>query len=1122
MYLLQLLLVALLTSDSARAAVSVPSEYNSSYTSMTVTTERYACSGELTGTRDSTQVGSIALGSHKCSERSSFFECSKNGSTIGHFDCSSNALIEEFPVGSCLRCHFILDLVRCHDSFCDDGRDMVTQYLAMVYKDTPALELFNLARQQGRLLVLLDGFDEAGHLERELATQISTMLNNEVFLIVTSREMSGVLSGSDFSRFRTVRVKELNEVQRKQVIERRLTSPEAVESFCTQLTLNPALCLMTRNPLLLNVTLSVYESSGDLDGRALNRGRVYGLALDGMLHNLERKHASSGTDVSEGIRATSLRVILKSLAFEAHSQREGRGIRDFRRPLVEKAIRSCRLPTDFSIGDWEAVEDSIKKGQLPVLTWFSEDGQDTFRFAHLTFQEFLCAEYCLARCQQSEDFVFELRELICAAGPQEILRRGWWQQSIQMFCDLSIATDAKHSSGACWGTALGECLLQLGAYNTVPETTGEGRTEAASSDAESESHCISDESFSEASMEEAWGPDRRTAAASTSRPVATPSSTVDYPLGVTDTNILTVLSMLRGSRSLQNLFLGGGLSSSGISTMRPLQVASLRTLRLNKNYIGPEGCLALAAFLRKTSSPLEEIELVHNVLCQGAAKENMPPPPPSRRNPPTGFYGSYQQDVGGLRELLDAIRQHPTMRVLDVRGNFLPLEAGSLLLDAVNCNKNLETVCGIELAPLRDGQSKEISLQCESFFTYSEYSPHWGRDRDNRFLSTGGAYFLTLLLLQHPQRDLEKLLLPSQGLASDLSNAAELYDALGRVCEQSSKLQVLDISGFWDSGTEAGQALGRRVAGHPSLSKLAIGTGSIDWEDLRRKGKSGEPNITLKLGTSRMRDCGAGILSQCLPANVTSLDMKESDGKRGAGLGASGYKVLSQCPNLQKIDGVPLRDFQESQTSLDFSARPPQSAGAVAAIIARTVLTPNLQHLDLSGSNLTSKSHVHPLTPVCGGSGGIGCNGGCDCRNYQGSNYYTHCAECDLDFCSTCCMSPCPMIDLAESLVRLPHLVTLKLADCCFQGGRLGPVRSHLDIEGYQVLGDALRRHPNITELDLSKNFFQGPGFPHLLRGVAEMRALSLVKLGNAIRFQMLKGSGPPGDNALNGRTPNA
>ncbi|CAE7464381.1 unnamed protein product [Symbiodinium natans] len=205
-----------------------------------------------------------------------------------------------------------IDLVRCHSSFCDDGRDMVKQYLAMVYKDTPTLELLELARQQGRLLVLLDGFDEAGHLESELAKQISSTLNSEVFLIVTSREMSGVLSGPDFGRFRTVRVKELNEAQRRQVIQRRLASPEAVEAFCTQLTLNPALCMMTRNPLLLNVTLSVYESSGELRGRSLNRGRVYGLALDGMLHNLEKKKASSGSDVSEGIRASSLRTVLKS------------------------------------------------------------------------------------------------------------------------------------------------------------------------------------------------------------------------------------------------------------------------------------------------------------------------------------------------------------------------------------------------------------------------------------------------------------------------------------------------------------------------------------------------------------------------------------------------------------------------------------------------------------------------------------------------------------------------------------------------------------------------------------------------------------------------------------------
>ena len=40
-------------------------------------------------------------------------------------------------------------------------------------------------------------------------------------------------------------------------------------------------------------------------------------------------------------------------------------------------------------GPFEAVFVRFKtrKGRLPLLTWFSEEGEDTFRFAHLTFQE---------------------------------------------------------------------------------------------------------------------------------------------------------------------------------------------------------------------------------------------------------------------------------------------------------------------------------------------------------------------------------------------------------------------------------------------------------------------------------------------------------------------------------------------------------------------------------------------------------------------------------------------------------------------------------------------------------------------------------------------------------------
>ncbi|CAK9071901.1 unnamed protein product [Durusdinium trenchii] len=936
----------------------------------------------------------------------------------------------------------------------------------MVYEDSEHWELIGLARENGRLLVILDGFDEAGFLERELAQEISMKLNNEVFLIVTSREMSGYLTGPDFARFRSVRVKELNETQRRQVIQRRLGDPQVVEAFCNQLTLNPALCTMTRNPLLLNVTLSVYETAGQLGAGSLNRGKVYGLALDGMLKNLE--HAKAVSSTSRVVTASTLREVLKSIAFLAHSDRNGRGVRDFRRELVHRAIDCCQLGASFDLSHWNEIEDLIKKGRLPLLTWFSESGNDTFRFAHLTFQEFLCAEHCLQMCQEREDFVFTLRDLICPDQPQQIIERGWWQQSIQMFCDLAVASNAREN-GQCWGSVLGECLLQLGRFNRQTHTenghvSSYVETPASpASDSDSLRHFV---------------PLRR----AQRRRVVEPK-TVDFLHLVNDTNILTVLSMLRDSDTVEHLKLGGGLSSSGIATIRTLQVSKLKGLYVNQNYIGPDGCVAIADFMRKTNTPLEVLELVNNVICQGAAKENMLPV--SRRNPPSGYYDSYHQELSGLKELLEVIRDHPTMRILDVRGNFLPLQAGTLLAEVVCGQNRLESVCGVDVPALKSQSLTVFKLHNDAYFFNAEYHAR----QDAPFLSTGGAYFLVQLLLRFPSPRLTTLQLSNQALASDMAGVVQLYDELGQALE-SSRLHFLDLSGFWDSGAAAGAALGTHLAKIDTLQTIKVGTGMLDLQMIRSKGQSGGPE-ELKLGTSRMRDCGAGIISQCLPPNVTKINLA------GAGVGANGYKILSQCPSLQQIDGVDLSAFKESTTELDFSQHPAVASGSVAAIIARTVLTPRLQRLNLSGCNLTSKSHVHPLTPVAGGSGGIGCNGGCDCRTFEGTNAYKHCADCDLDFCSTCCMSECPMISLAESLQRLPHLVSLKLSDVSFQGGKMGPVRSHLDIEGYRVLGQALREHPNIIDLDLGKNYFHGQGFPYLLQGVVEMKALQTITLGS-------------------------
>jgi len=96
------------------------------------------------------------------------------------------------------------------------------------------------------------------------------------------------------------------------------------------------------------------------------------------------------------------------------------------------------------------------------------------------------------------------------------------------------------------------------------------------------------------------------------------------------------------------------------------------------------------------------------------------------------------------------------------------------------------------------------------------------------------------------------------------------------------------------------------------------------------------------------------------------------------------------------------------------------------------------------------------------------------------------------------------MSALSNALGRLPHLCSLQISHCAFEGGRAGPVRSHLDEASYEVLGDALRSHEQLTYLDVSRNHFIGPGFPHLAQRIAQMPSLRGLKLGqNDVDFSL-------------------
>eukprot|EP00930_Biecheleria_cincta_P071366 TRINITY_DN58876_c0_g1_i1.p1 TRINITY_DN58876_c0_g1~~TRINITY_DN58876_c0_g1_i1.p1 ORF type:complete len:1535 (+),score=293.91 TRINITY_DN58876_c0_g1_i1:252-4607(+) len=934
-----------------------------------------------------------------------------------------------------------IDLVRCRDQLVVEhgSDDIVDQYLMMRYAASGSYMLFKHARSQGRLLVILDGFDEAGLLENALIRQMREVLVNSCFVVLTSRDMGSTLEGPAFERFRSVRVKELNEEQQLEVIRRRLENGQ-VNNFCMHLKLNPALSQMARNPLLLNVTLTVFESCClSREKTELNRGKVYSMALDGMLSNLEQaKSCDSGacdeTTEAESatlISASDLRIVLRQLAYLAHTYGNGQGIRDFKADLIRRAVESSGLGDGFTMEHWKHVEDRVKKGRLPLLAWFAEGETDTFRFAHLTFQEFLCAEQCLQRSLQNEDFIFEWRDLVCPDSPAQMFTRGWWQQTLQMYCDLATSSGAKTRSGRDLDTFVGEVFLRL----------GEGHED---------------------------------------------QSTALQFSRVNDSNVLTLASMLRCSDLLQDLELQGGLGSPGCVALEGLELCRLRRLRLSHNEIGPAGCKSIAAFMESGRAPLEELDLANNIICQGEPKKEMPPP--SSRNPRTGHYDSYLKDLQGLRSLLEVICKSNTLRTLDIRGNFLDLEAGRLLVDAVLANESLEAVSGVPITKLRSGELTELEFVNRPFFTTAPAE---------RFFATGDALLLVEMLLRFPQPGLCKLVLANQALASDAEGVVTVFEKLGEVVAAAAELEHLSLEGYWDCGAAAGVALGEKVRSHRKLCRLQIGTDELDLAKLRREGTGThceveELNFSNTDRRRGIRDCGAGILSKCLPPSVRKLKLQ------GAGVGATGYKILSGCKHVEDINGILLGDFTTECVSLDFSTEPFQSAGAVACVIARTTLTPNLTHLNLSGSNLTSKSHVHVLSPVIGGSPGVGCDGGCDCSAFRGTNAYRKCAQCDLDFCSTCCMSECPMVALADALQRLPCLVSLRIANCAFQGGRHGPIRSHKDEASYEALGASLSKHENITELDISDNYFTGPGFPHLAKHVAKMASLRTLKIGQS------------------------
>jgi hypothetical protein len=822
-----------------------------------------------------------------------------------------------------------------------------------------------------------------------------------------------------------VRNDKLEEAQ--QFVVDRLSEKDAdsakVSNFLEILKLNSALAQMASNPLLLNVTLSVYNTCcAHGNHSSLNRGLVYKYALDGMFNKVEMDGGvkDSGID-GGGAAADVLRNVLRHVAFLAHTRNGGEGIRDFTQELVEEAIdviaHSGRAGNDanFKMEDWDRlVEMFIKKGRFPIIAWFNEGGRDVFRFAHLTFQEFLCAELCKERVNSSRDFIKIWRDLVWGNdGPQSIVGRGWWQQVIQMYCDLARTNDALDAKeSAVRSIEVGHSFLNLLAgENHMVEFTG-----------------------------------------------------------ATDTNILTITCLLQKNELVHSLMLKNPgnrwhnvtakLTSVAVTPLvgALLLTDSIVKLVLSSNKIDPAGGEMIATWL-KQKHQVQHLDLQDNLLCMGGLlgdyKKCASDLAPYAN---TISVCSYSANLTGITALIEAVDGHPSLRHFDLRGNGFGCESARTLIVSLESNAKkgigaLDFVCGIDVAAMK---------------TKDELCDFKGAAAP---LESGGTLLLAYFLEKYKDTcQLNSIDLSAQWSTFDpsvvnLHNNLDLprphhfhntdgIEMLANFLEGNTSVTSLNFGARWDLTAAGGYALGKMLLDNSTLEKITINNMEMSVQSIKTTTSFDAEFWAPMQGTCNwskgiLKDAGAGLVAAACHPDTTVIDLRgHSVSNTGTNYVLHEFKS-GRLSHLDKVNGLSLRHFldvkegedqvnsivlEDADAQLDSAASlsstvadyggwnlaPTEASFLIKLLMKKTSLT----SIDLSGSWIRpSAFKVSPMIYDINRS--AGCDG-CS-MHYNGAQLGSRSTVIDYDLCDTCARAGSTTADLADLINCCPQLETLKL-----------------------------------------------------------------------------------------------
>ena len=204
------------------------------------------------------------------------------------------------------------------------------------------------------------------------------------------------------------------------VAQARLQTPAHLRMFKT-LMARPDLQQLASNPLILSMVLSYIRSSTqDQTSGPLNRWKLYQTAMSTIItrldaKTLEARKGQAGRDSGEYM------LMLQEIAFKAHC----RQMKDLNSEVLRSAI------TEQTAALWEDVKESVARGQFAVLTFFFENDETIYRFAHLTFQEHLCS---MVINRMLADEMERVKNIMTSAGGIRKMLQGSWWLTVTQFC----------------------------------------------------------------------------------------------------------------------------------------------------------------------------------------------------------------------------------------------------------------------------------------------------------------------------------------------------------------------------------------------------------------------------------------------------------------------------------------------------------------------------------------------------------------------------------------------------------------------------------------------------------------------------------------------------------------